>query len=94
MAASAPALTLTFQQGERKADDRELVRLSQNGTTAAFEELVGSHGGLGGNQSKPFLMIPSTWKFEGEIVGAENLHKIVKNELEKLWSPFTVTSSH
>ena len=43
MAASAPALTLTFQQGERKADDRELVRLSQNGTTAAFEELVRRH---------------------------------------------------
>jgi len=43
MTASAPALTLTFQQGERKADDRELVRLSQNGTVAAFEELVRRH---------------------------------------------------
>ena len=43
MAASAPALTLPFQQGERKADDRELVRLSQNGAEAAFEELVRRH---------------------------------------------------
>src|SRR6516225_8681921 len=43
MAASAPALTLPFQQGERKADDRELVRLSQNGVEAAFEELVRRH---------------------------------------------------
>ena len=43
MAANAPALTLPFQQGERKADDRELVRLSQNGVEAAFEELVRRH---------------------------------------------------
>ena len=43
MAASAPALALPFQRGERKADDRELVRLSQNGAEAAFEELVRRH---------------------------------------------------
>jgi putative membrane protein len=52
---------------------------------AAFEELIGSHGGLGGNQSKPFLMIPSEWSFDGtEIVGAENLYKILKTQLEQL----------
>jgi len=44
MAASAPALTLSFQPGEtKKADDRELVRLSQNGAQPAFEELVHRH---------------------------------------------------
>lgn len=43
MAASATALTLPLQQGEKRADDRELVRLSQNGTEAAFEELVRRH---------------------------------------------------
>jgi RNA polymerase sigma-70 factor, ECF subfamily len=43
MAASATALTLPLQQGEKRADDRELVRLSQNGTDAAFEELVRRH---------------------------------------------------
>jgi RNA polymerase sigma-70 factor, ECF subfamily len=43
MAASAPALTLAFAQGEKKAEDRELVRLSQNGIEAAFEELVRRH---------------------------------------------------
>ena len=51
---------------------------------AAFEELIGSHGGLGGNQSKPFLMTPSEWDFGGtEIVGAETLHKILKVWLEQ-----------
>jgi len=43
VAASAPALPLAFQQGEKKVDDRELVRLSQNGAEAAFEELVRRH---------------------------------------------------
>jgi putative membrane protein len=61
---------------------------------AAFEELVGSHGGLGGNQSKPFLMAPSEWKLDGEIIGTENLHRIFKHQLEKLWAPFTAMSSH
>jgi len=61
---------------------------------AAFEELVGSHGGLGGNQSKPFLMAPSEWELDGEIIGAENLHRIFKHQLEKLWAPFTANSSH
>ena len=28
---------------------------------AAFEELIGSHGGLGGSQSKPFVLYPSEW---------------------------------
>jgi len=43
MAAGATALTLPLQQGEKRIDDRELVRLSQNGTEAAFEELVRRH---------------------------------------------------
>jgi RNA polymerase sigma-70 factor (ECF subfamily) len=43
MAASAPALALPIDLGEVKRDDRELVRLSQDGTPAAFEELVRRH---------------------------------------------------
>ena len=29
---------------------------------AAFEELVGSHGGLGGPQAHPFVVVPSEWR--------------------------------
>jgi len=43
MAASAHTLTLPFPAGEKRADDRELVRLSQSGAEAAFEELVRRH---------------------------------------------------
>ena len=41
----------------------------------AFEELVGSHGGAGGDQSKPFILYPSSWNVgDDEIIGAEHLH--------------------
>ena len=43
MAASAPALTLPLDRKGKNEEDRELVRLSQNGTEAAFEELVRRH---------------------------------------------------
>jgi uncharacterized membrane protein YvlD (DUF360 family) len=31
------------------------------GEVAAFEELVGSHGGLGGDQTEAFLLVPKDW---------------------------------
>lgn len=52
---------------------------------AAFEELVGSHGGLGGDQSKAFLMYPAEWELKDEdIVGAGELHKQMKDWLRQL----------
>lgn len=51
----------------------------------AFEELVGSHGGAGGSQSEPFILYPSDWNVpDGEIVGAENIYKILKTNLGNL----------
>jgi hypothetical protein len=39
---------------------------------AAFEELIGSHGGLGGPQTDPFVVYPSAWG-NGELaVGSPN----------------------
>jgi uncharacterized membrane protein YvlD (DUF360 family) len=45
---------------------------------AAFEELVGSHGGLGGTQSFPLVLHPAEleWPAE-EVVGAESIHRIL-----------------
>ena len=43
---------------------------------AAFEELVGSHGGFGGPQTRPFLLAPADLPFEdGPIVGAPAVHR-------------------
>jgi len=52
---------------------------------AAFEELIGSHGGLGGNQSRPFVLYPKAWHTpKKNIVGAEELHKIMKDWLKQV----------
>lgn len=51
----------------------------------AFEELVGSHGGAGGDQSKPFILYPSSWKVsDDDIIGAENIYKLLKENLAEL----------
>ena len=58
---------------------------SENDEVCAFEELVGSHGGVGGSQSKPFILYPSSWNVpDGEIIGAENIYKILKENLKNL----------
>jgi uncharacterized membrane protein YvlD (DUF360 family) len=55
------------------------------GEVAAFEELVGSHGGMGGTQSHPFVLHPSDleWPAE-EVVGAEAVHRIFRGWLAGL----------
>jgi hypothetical protein len=52
---------------------------------AAFEELVGSHGGMGGTQSFPFVLHPSElhWPDE-EVVGAEQVHRVFRGWLTQL----------
>jgi putative membrane protein len=49
---------------------------------AAFEEQVGSHGGMGGKQSFPFIFFPKKWYFpHQEILGAEKIHLLLKHWL-------------
>lgn len=50
----------------------------------AFEELIGSHGGMGGNQTKPFIIYPSAWQDPGELIGSESIYKFLKGEIENL----------
>ena len=57
---------------------------AESDEVCAFEELIGSHGGLGGNQSKPFILYPSKWQNPGELVGAESVYEFLKNEIENL----------
>lgn len=57
-----------------------------NDEVYAFEELIGSHGGAGGNQQYPFILYPSEWSLEEEIFGSENVHKFFKSEMEKSWN--------
>ncbi|HET9197739.1 MAG TPA: phage holin family protein [Solirubrobacterales bacterium] len=55
------------------------------GEVAAFEELVGSHGGMGGTQSFPFVLHPSDLEWpEEEVVGAERVHRVFRGWLAGL----------
>ena len=56
----------------------------ENDEVASFEELVGSHGGLGGTQTKPFIMHPSYWKINDDLIGARSIYHLLKRELENL----------
>ena len=56
---------------------------------AAFEELVGNHGGLGGPQQRPFILHPAIYDAGAEpIVGAPHLSQIMKQWIEQAQGPF------
>jgi uncharacterized membrane protein YvlD (DUF360 family) len=47
----------------------------ESGQVAAFEELIGCHGGAGGLQTRPFVVFPAHWSTtDPRIVGAEAVH--------------------
>jgi uncharacterized membrane protein YvlD (DUF360 family) len=50
---------------------------------AAFEELIGSHGGLGGAQTQALLMHPSEWELDEELVGAEAVYRQIRRWAER-----------
>jgi hypothetical protein len=50
---------------------------------AAFEELIGSHGGLGGPQTQPIIMHPAEWELDEEIVGAPAVYRQIRRWAER-----------
>jgi uncharacterized membrane protein YvlD (DUF360 family) len=61
----------------------DLVAISMldesTGQVAAFEELIGSHGGLGGPQTEPMILYPADWELDAEpLVGAPAVHDQLK----------------
>jgi uncharacterized membrane protein YvlD (DUF360 family) len=57
----------------------------ETGEVAAFEELVGSHGGMGGTQSHPFVLHPADLPWpDAPVVGAEHVHRIMRGWLAAL----------
>jgi hypothetical protein len=56
----------------------------QTGEVAAFEELIGSHGGLGGWQNQPFLLYPTDYPAPcTELIGAEAVHATCRPWVER-----------
>ncbi|WP_242433330.1 MULTISPECIES: phage holin family protein [unclassified Streptomyces] len=62
-----------------------------DGEVLAFEEQIGSHGGLGGAQARPFLLSPlalSAPAVDGaELVGAEHVHRVLRRWLRESDGP-------
>jgi hypothetical protein len=55
------------------------------GEVAAFEELIGSHGGLGGPQTQPFILHPAEWSLDEEIpLGAPAVYRNLRTWIESL----------
>ncbi|MFG2388020.1 alkaline phosphatase family protein [Streptomyces lavendulae] len=60
----------------------------RTGAVHAFEEQIGSHGGLGGEQGHPFLMWPTELSDPGpEPVGAEAVHHVLRRWLREADGP-------
>ncbi|OON81761.1 phage holin family protein [Streptomyces tsukubensis] len=57
------------------------------GEVLAFEEQIGSHGGLGGDQARPFLLSPIVLSAPepdgGDLVGAERVHQVLNRWLRE-----------
>lgn len=57
------------------------------GEVLAFEEQIGSHGGLGGAQGHPFLLAPKVFSPPvakgAELVGAQQVHHVLRRWLRE-----------
>jgi putative membrane protein len=55
------------------------------GEVAAFEEMIGSHGGLGGPQTEPFLAYPAAWgDGELEIASSTDVYHLLSGWYRRL----------
>jgi len=55
------------------------------GEVAAFEELIGSHGGLGGPQNQPFILHPAEWELDEPVpLGAPAIYRNIRRWLESI----------
>ena len=72
--------------GMPNAPDLVAISLLDAGTgeVAAFEELIGSHGGLGGPQTEPFILHPADWQIDEPIVGAEDVYRQIRRWLSNM----------
>ncbi len=53
---------------------------AETNEVAAYEELIGSHGGMGGYQTQPFILHPVELEESDEpLVGAAAVHHLMKS---------------
>jgi uncharacterized membrane protein YvlD (DUF360 family) len=89
----APEFVLRAAQMPEAPDIYVNSLLDDLGEVAAFEGLVGCHGGLGGWQDRAMLVWPTTLDVPDEmIVGADAMHRLLVGWLERLGQRRSLTT--
>jgi hypothetical protein len=80
---------LSLKREDAMTHAPDLLLLSQYdpvmGEVAAFEELIGSHGGLGGPQTEPFILHPADWELDEAVpLGAPAIYRNLRRWLSSI----------
>ena len=84
-----PHTILSLKREDEMTHAPDLLLLSQYdpemGEVAAFEELIGSHGGLGGFQTQPFILHPKEWELDEPVpLGAPAIYRNLRRWLSSM----------
>jgi hypothetical protein len=84
-----PHTLMSLKRVDAMTHAPDLLLISQYnpelGEVAAFEELIGSHGGLGGPQTEPFILHPVEWELDEEIpLGAPAIYRNLRRWLASI----------
>jgi hypothetical protein len=81
-----PHTIMSLKREDAMTHAPDLLLISQYdpelGEVAAFEELIGSHGGLGGPQTEPFILHPVEWDLDEAVpLGAPAIYRNLRRWL-------------
>ena len=84
-----PHTVMSLKRADAMTHAPDLLLISQYnpelGEVAAFEELIGSHGGLGGPQTQPFILHPIEWELDEAVpLGAPAIYRNIRRWLESI----------
>jgi uncharacterized membrane protein YvlD (DUF360 family) len=84
-----PHTVMSLKRADAMTHAPDLLLISQYdpelGEVAAFEELIGSHGGLGGPQTQPFILHPVDWELDEEVpLGAPAIYRNIRRWLDSI----------
>ena len=89
LAAFGPTALASMRREDAMEHAPDLLLISQYdpelGEVAAFEELIGSHGGLGGPQTQPFVLHPADWELDEPVpIGAPAIYRNLRRWIESI----------
>jgi uncharacterized membrane protein YvlD (DUF360 family) len=94
-----PHTIMSLKREDAMTHAPDLLLISQYdpelGEVAAFEELIGSHGGLGGPQTEPFILHPSEWDLDEAVpLGAPSIYRNLRRWLGSIGIPLDNGAAH